>query len=131
MTAISTTGRCLCGAVRYEFAPDAVLRQDFCHCESCRRATASPVTAFVMVREDDFRWTAEAPRTYPSSAGVTRGFCATCGTSMSYQNVEQPGEMHLYSATLDGPETASPEAHAFWSERLPWLHVTDDLPKED
>ena len=128
---ISTTGRCLCGAVRYEFAADALLRQDFCHCESCRRATASPVTAYVMVREDGFRWTAEAPRTYPSSAGVTRGFCATCGTPMSYQNVDQPGEMHLYSATLEAPETAAPEAHSFWSERLPWLHVTDDLPKED
>ena len=37
-----TTGRCLCGAIQYEYsgAPTLVVH---CHCESCRRQTSSPV----------------------------------------------------------------------------------------
>ncbi|MFZ2005552.1 MAG: hypothetical protein WB697_12720 [Stellaceae bacterium] len=33
-----TTGRCLCGAIRYEFrgAPEWVVH---CHCDSCRSAS--------------------------------------------------------------------------------------------
>ena len=126
-----TTGRCLCGAVRYACAPGAILRQGFCHCESCRRATASPVTAFLMSRAEAVRWTAAAPRTHESSPGVTRGFCAACGTPMFYATADLPGEIHLYSATLDAPERAAPSGHSFWSERLPWLAIADDLAKED
>ena len=128
---ISTSGRCLCGALRYSFEASAVLEQNFCHCESCRRATASPVTAFVIVRADAFRWTGGAPSTYVSSPGVTRGFCGTCGTPVFYWNDDRPDQVDLYSATLDAPETAAPEEHSFWSERLPWTPVADDLPKED
>ena len=123
-------GGCMCGAVRYAFDPEAVLRQGLCHCEDCRRATASPVTAFVMVRETALRWTRGAPRLRESSPGVTRGHCAACGTPLLYASPGQPGEAHLYAATLDAPEEAAPDRHWFWSERLPWLDIEDDRPKE-
>lgn len=126
-----TTGRCLCGAVRYAFDVDRVVEQDFCHCESCRRATGAPVAAFVMARRAAFRWTGAAPRTHASSPGVTRGFCGTCGTPMFYRTEARADQIDLYAATLDAPERAAPEFHAHWSERLPWLRVADDLPKED
>ena len=52
-----TTGRCLCGAIRYEYEGEATL-VTHCHCESCRRQTSSPVTTFIIVPKTALRFTA-------------------------------------------------------------------------
>ncbi len=60
------TGRCLCGATRYRCTA-APLWQAHCHCESCRRATASPFTSFFGIANTAWEWTGAAPATYQSS----------------------------------------------------------------
>ena len=42
-----------------------------------------------------------------------------------------PDETHLYAASLDDPNLYRPTAHIFWSERLPWIELSDDLPKHE
>ncbi|WP_102107662.1 GFA family protein [Oceaniglobus roseus] len=126
----STHGRCLCGAVRYVFDPNGVLWRSHCHCESCRRATSSPVTTFFGVRNAAFRWLGDRPAAFSSSEGVTRRFCATCGSPMSYESREYPGETHFYAASLFDPADFAPQDHAHWDERLPWLDLRDDLPRQ-
>jgi hypothetical protein len=113
-------GHCLCGAVsfRYHGAPNWVLH---CHCESCRRATASPMTTFVSVPDARLGWSGADPAVFVSSPGVTRGFCATCGSPVYYRNATLPGETHLYAALLDDPGTVMPEGHDFLEERIPWM----------
>ena len=125
----SSQGRCLCGALRYAFDPNGVLWRAHCHCESCRRATSSPVTTFLAVRDTALRWIKGAPAIHTSSPGVHRGFCATCGSPMSYANDELPGETHLYAASLIDASGFQPEQHDFWVERVDWLSIADDLPK--
>ena len=121
------TGRCLCGAVRYAFdAPPNW--QVHCHCESCRRATASAFTSFLGVSVSAFRWTNASPVTYASSPDVTRSFCPACGTQMAYQTKDRPDEIDLYAATLDAPEGYRATAHVHYDEHLPWLHLADGLP---
>ena len=122
------TGRCLCGAVTWR--TDAqVLWAGHCHCESCRRATASPMTSFFGVPRDSVAWTGKMGRIATSKGQVTRHFCAVCGTQMTYQNVRWPDETHLYAATMDDPSRFHPEAHFHYDERLPWMVVDDDLVK--
>ncbi|WP_419762701.1 GNAT family N-acetyltransferase [Defluviimonas aestuarii] len=121
------TGRCLCGAVRFDFdgAPNW---QMHCHCESCRRATASPFTSFLAVNHAAFRWAGIPPAARDSTPGVTRYFCAACGTPMGYQSPSRAHEIDLYAATLDDPTAYAPTGHVHWNERLPWLHLNDGLP---
>jgi len=126
----STSGRCLCGATRYTFAGPMLWRAH-CHCESCRRNTSSPVTTFFAVARDGFSWTGDEPGAYASSPGVTRRFCRTCGTPVSYENEAVPKEIHLYAASLDDHRDFSAERHDFWNERVGWLTVADDLPKHE
>ena len=123
------SGRCLCGAVTYrcEALP---LWQGHCHCESCRRATASPFTSFLGVRNGTWAWTGETPATYNSSPGTWRDFCQHCGTQMAYRSTRWPDEMHFYAATLDDPAAYQPTAHSHSAERLPWIHLSDGLPLE-
>ena len=123
-------GRCLCGQTRYAFDPEGVLSRALCHCESCRRATASPVTAYLGVRDTAWRWMGPAPSQFTSSPDVRRYFCPRCGTPMAYQSDRWAGETHFFTATLDTPEDHTPDHHAFWNERLSWLGLSDALPRK-
>ena len=63
------------------------------------------------------------------SAAVARGFCRACGSQMCIRATHWPEETHLFAATLDDPARFEPKAHFHWAERVPWITVTDDLPK--
>ena len=114
------TGHCLCGAIRFTAAPpfNWVLH---CHCESCRRATASPMTTFVSVPNAQLHWGA-TPALYCSSRGVARQFCPTCGSPVSYAVADKPDETHIYAALLDDPEAVTPEGHDFVEDAIGWMH---------
>ena len=64
-----------------------------------------------------------------SSGQVTRKFCAACGSQMSYEYELWPDETHLYAASLDNSALFIPNAHYHYAEKLPWVAITDDLPK--
>mgnify|MGYP001436461251 CR=1 FL=1 len=129
MSAAGGAGRCLCGAVRYEF-DGAPKWQALCHCESCRRATSAPVAGFLCVEDQRLRWSG-ALAAYASSPGVSRLFCPRCGSPMGYRNAKRPGETDLYAASLNDPAAYRPTFHVSWAERLPWLRIEDDLKKID
>jgi hypothetical protein len=121
------TGGCLCGAIRYraEGAPNWAA---FCHCESCRRATGGVAVAYAGFPAENFHYARGRPALYASSDGVTRSFCAHCGTSLTYASARWPSEVHVLLGTADRPEDFTPQCHAYTKERLPWLHFADGLP---
>lgn len=129
-TSGNDVGGCLCGAVRFSVSGKP-LWSAYCHCESCRRATAAPVAAFVGFDEGCVAFKGDARRFFSSSTGVERSYCAACGTPLSYRSTRWPGEIHLYSPTFDDPAAYPPTFHVHWAERLPWLGIMDSLPKHD
>jgi len=76
-----------------------------------------------------FAWTGDASKTIESSKGVFRHFCASCGAPMGFEADHYPGGMHLYAASLENPSDFEPEFHVNYQDKLPLLHMTDDLPK--
>jgi hypothetical protein len=126
----TTTGRCLCGDIRYEYrtAPTSTL---YCHCESCRRHTSAPIVAFVRVRKAAFRFTSGEPVAYASSPGVWRTHCGRCGSPIAYEVDDLPDEIDLYTATLNDPAAveAAPTHHVHAGEQLPWIETADLLPR--
>ncbi|WP_165352763.1 GFA family protein [Loktanella sp. IMCC34160] len=122
------TGRCLCGAVRWE-TDGPVLWAGHCHCDSCRRATSAPFTTFFGVPRDGVVWTGQLADHVTSGGSVRRQFCPDCGSQLTYQSTRWPEETHLYAASLDDPSQITPAAHFHFEEKLPWLAITDDLPK--
>jgi hypothetical protein len=121
-------GRCLCRAVIFEYdgEPNWTLH---CHCESCRRATSSPMTTWISVPRSAFRFKQGTPRHFNSSPGVARGFCGTCGSPLTYESERIPDEVHLYAASLVNPLDVKPMRHVFVEEQLPWLEIADRLPR--
>lgn len=126
---MTTTGRCLCGDIRYAF-DGKPLWVAYCHCESCRRHTSSVVATFVGVSKTKLTFTAGQPAVYPSSPGVDRSFCPRCGAPIAYASEKYfPGEVHLYLGTLDDPNALVPTAHVHVGEQLHWFEVLDDRPR--
>ena len=74
-------------------------------------------------------WSGDAPLRYHSSPGVTRSFCGKCGTSLTYEGERWPGELHILAATLDDPGLITPQAHVYVGQKLPWVHLSDGLPR--
>ena len=121
-------GGCLCGAVRYR-VDSAPLWTGYCHCTSCRRSTGAPVTMFVGASVDSVTFTAGERARFASSPGVQRGFCARCGTPLTYEGERFPGEIHFYVSTFDEPQALRPRFHVYYEERLEWLEISDSLPR--
>ena len=52
-----------------------------------------------------------SPRAHPRSInprqGVRRGFCARCGSTLTYETDALPGEIHVHIGALDRPEDFS------------------------
>jgi hypothetical protein len=121
-------GHCLCRAIAFacEAAPRWTLN---CHCESCRRATSSPMATWICLPKSAFRFTQGAPGHYASSPGVRRGFCAACGSPLTYENERMPDEVHVLAGALDDPNEARPTAHVFSEEQLAWFETADQLPR--
>lgn len=125
---MNSEGRCLCGAIRFHVIGDPIW-VGHCHCDSCRRNTGSAVATFIGVQAGQVSYTQGERQFYESSVGVRRGFCGKCGTPLTYEAERFPGEVHLYLCTLNEPEKFLPEFHVFYSERVPWFEVVDDLPR--
>lgn len=83
------TGRCLCGAVKFE-ASNVSRSLGACHCSMCRRWTGGPFLAVDCGSEVKFSGEANIT-VFNSSDWADRGFCKKCGSNLFYRlkGVEQ------------------------------------------
>jgi hypothetical protein len=126
----TTRGRCLCKAVSFEIDLPVQACVN-CHCDSCRRQCSSPMTTYIGITDEHWRWTGQEPKIYKSSPGVERSFCGNCGTPISFRSEAMSGVMHLYVAAMEDPVQFEPTLHVSHEEKLPWLHLDDDLPTHE
>jgi hypothetical protein len=121
------TGRCLCGAVRYEVR--GTLRDVLvCHCEECRRwhghvsaSSAARREDLVLIEQRSLRWV-DSPR---SDAQARRGFCAECGSSL-FWDAPARETVSIAAGTLDGPTGLRIVSHWYVSQAGDYYEVPHD-----
>jgi len=122
------TGGCLCGRVRYEAAADH--REGYyCHCRMCQLAFGNTRAAYLNLRKDQLRWTAEPPTRHASSKIAVRTFCGKCGTPLSFEFLDS-AYMDISIGSLDDPAQVKPTSHFAVESRIAGWHVEDGLPGE-
>lgn len=127
---MSFTGRCYCGAVRYEAeGPPGFKGQ--CHCRECQYITGGAENVFMIVPSAGFRYTQGAPKGYKRADlenGVTREFCAECGTHLTTRVPRDPSIVILKVGTLDDPSVyGGPQAAIWMSEAQPYHLVPEGV----
>lgn len=95
----------------------------------CRKAAGAPVVVWADYPVANFRWTTDVPADYPSSPEALRGFCATCGSSLTFRLREGADWISIAVGSLDHPGAVQPMQHIYDADRLHWLHLEDDLPR--
>ncbi|WP_068115794.1 GFA family protein [Tropicimonas marinistellae] len=126
MTGSTYKGQCFCGSVKIEVCgtPEGM---GYCHCESCRSWSASPVNGFTLWNPENLTITegAEHVGQYHKTENSHRKFCTKCGGHLM---TDHPGMglVDIYSAML--PELAfEPGLHVHYGEKV--LRIPDGLPK--
>ena len=128
------TGGCQCGSVRYSVEvtdDDAYL----CHCRMCQRATGGVFAALKQVPREAVRWTTREPDSRASSEIARRGFCAACGTPLTYEG-NGSDQLDLTVGSFDDPGSLRPVGHfGVESRHAAWRDTrtlpdkrTDELP---
>jgi hypothetical protein len=121
-------GGCLCGSLRYEINGHP-RRTTNCHCLHCRRSSGAAFLTWLEFHPSNFRIVSGAPCLYESRPSVTRQFCGTCGTQLTYQHANEPDTIDVTACSLDNVDTVSPEDHVWCSRTVPWVKLADGLPQ--
>jgi len=126
MATKSFKGSCFCGAVELEVSGQPAA-MGYCHCNSCREWSASPVNAFTLWNPDAVKITKGADKvaTYHKTDRSNRKWCTSCGGHLM---TEHPGFklIDVYAAVLrDVP--FEPRLHVNYGERV--MSMRDGLPK--
>lgn len=131
MTAASThKGHCRCGSVAMHAAaaPDFSV---YCHCDDCRRSCGAPVIASVGFQSADIIWDADETLLRYQNGTATRLFCSRCGSPVAQQHESAAEKIFFNTGFMDDPAAYPPTYHTFSGEQLPWLELSDDLPRAD
>ncbi|WP_417684149.1 GFA family protein [Roseibium sp.] len=116
------SGGCQCGSVRYSLSGFG--RASICHCRMCQKAFGNAFAP--LVTSKGLNWTRGEPKRFQSSNEVQRGFCADCGTPLTYEFEGLGTEIAL--CTLDDPSVAPPVIQVGTEGRLPWCEAIATMP---
>ncbi|HWA59808.1 MAG TPA: GFA family protein [Caulobacteraceae bacterium] len=122
-------GGCACGAVRLEIdVPARWAWHD--HSAASRRAQGCAYVTYVGSYRSRFRITAgeDMIRTWTDEArGTTRGFCARCGTPLTYERARAPTMVNIPRALFDGRTGREPRYHMNFDEKPDWTWTGEAL----
>jgi hypothetical protein len=123
------TGRCLCGAVRFQFdQPPLATRA--CWCRDCQYLSSGNASINAIFRTESFKITGEVNEyisTADSGSVMRRVFCPKCGTPLFSEALNRPDLVVVRGGALDNPEIGGP-ARFIWTASAPsWGFVDPAL----
>ncbi|MGO4684924.1 GFA family protein [Hyphomicrobium sp. 2TAF46] len=121
------SGGCQCGAVRFR-VEGTLADASVCHCRMCQKAFGSLYAPLVSVRGAELIWTRGQPKKFQSSNAAQRGFCADCGTPLTY---EAPDGVALAIGAFDDPTGLAPKIQWGVEGKLPFTDEIPTLPGRD
>jgi hypothetical protein len=123
-----TTGRCVCGELRYSL-DDLPLFTHACHCLDCQRRTGTAFAMTTIVMRRDLRITHGVTSAKQTSPRSTTYGCATCNTTIYVASTAFPSTIVLRPGTLDDSTVATPRAHVWVRRKQAWLMLPEDVPQ--
>jgi len=126
-------GSCFCGQNQFEITESAV-DTHHCHCSICRRLQGAAFVTLSIFPRTGFKWTKGGDlQTFHSSYKVHRNRCKNCGSPLTIELDALPNLIAVSRANLEVTgepgHPAQTLRHAFWPDRVPWLQISDNLPK--
>jgi hypothetical protein len=118
-----STGRCLCGAIRYTLTAPPVSVLD-CHCSICRRESGAPSLVYVGYRRGDVSLSGSL-RYFRASGLARRGFCCNCGSPVCYEDDDDTQLIWVTAGTHDDAGSLPAREHVYVDDKLAWVEIPD------
>jgi hypothetical protein len=119
------TGGCQCGAVRFRIKGD-LGRASICHCRMCQKAFGGFFGPLVSAPADGVEWPRGQPTYFQSSVNIERGFCARCGTPLTYRH---PDGLEIAIGAFDDRSDLMPRIQVHSGSAIPWVTEIFAAPK--
>jgi hypothetical protein len=119
-------GSCQCGAIRYEIA--AGHHQLYvCHCNECRKQSASAFGISLIVARSAFRLKSGTPRFWsrPTNSGhwLDCAFCPDCGSRLWHARRGDAATVSVKGGSLDAPIDLSDAVHIWTARKLAGVEI--------
>ncbi len=129
--AVSFSGGCQCGAVRYEIAAEK-LAAYACHCRECQKQSASAFGLSVPVMLDSLTVsgaTMSWRRPTDSGSHTNCHFCTRCGSRLYHAGENRPGMVTIKGGSLDDAVDLEPVAHIWTRSKQDWMILPEGVPQ--
>ena len=126
---VTAEGACACGAVRLEIVMPAVWAWHD-HSAASRRAQGCAYATYVGSWKSKFRileGEEHLTRYRDEAQGTVRGFCARCGTPLTYERPRSPQMVNIPRALFTGRTGREPRYHIGIHESPEWAYREEPL----
>jgi hypothetical protein len=124
-------GGCYCKAVRYRAEGEPLLRAE-CFCRECQYITGGGGLVVMAMPVDGFALTKGEVKDFTRSdleRGVTRQFCAECGTHLFTRAPGFPGGVIIKVGSMDDPsQFGAADTVNFVCDAQPYHRLPSDIP---
>jgi hypothetical protein len=121
------TASCLCGGVSLT-ATALGPKVTACHCGQCRKLSGHYAASFDVASAPVYTARATLAE-YKTPGGGTRGFCATCGSSLWFRSAD--GDWSIEAGAVDGPTGGHLAAHIFTAFKGDYYDIADGAPQHE
>jgi hypothetical protein len=97
----------------------------------CRRVHGAGYVTWFAVPYTQFRMVSgnEHLKVHHSSDHGRRSFCDVCSSSLFCESTHHPEHIDIVLANLQGKIDREPQAHYYFSDRVEWVPIEDELPR--
>lgn len=125
------SGECLCGAVEYECAEEAIMA-GHCQCTDCQKISGAGHISNIMVPRGSLtiRGSLKFHEKHADSGNIVRrGFCPECGCHIYAENSGMPHLEFIRAGSLRDLEEFRPSVVVFARSGPSWDHMDPALPR--
>lgn len=122
-------GGCHCKSIRLKVESNPFW-VGACYCIDCRKISGAPYLVWAGYKAEKVEITKGSPKIYSSSDKVNLSFCENCGSRISYQYKNDTEKIFIPVGIFDDASNFKIKKHIWVSQKLPWIHISDDLPQE-
>lgn len=126
------SGSCLCGELCFT-AQLPTLWVAHCHCSLCQKNSGAAFVTWagfneqaVVISDENLKLT-----WFSATENAFRGFCNQCGSTLFFKSSRWPAELHIAIVNIQQTLDREPQCHVNWSSHQSWIHLADDLPKNE
>ncbi len=101
-----------------------------CHCNDCKKISGSAYMIYALFKKSGIEFSSKNILEYQSSENVTRSFCKSCGSPISFVYNNKKDDIFLTVGLSDKPDIFKIQKHIFVNRKMSHVILEELTEKE-